>query len=73
MYDLELSSRPMSQIKKRREAAGLTQAQLARAMGVSEVTVQKWETGTRKPRSTRLKKLASALRCKAADLIGDLV
>lgn len=63
----------MSQIKKRRQAAGLTQEELAAKVGVSVIAVKKWEQGERRPRSTRLKKLAKALACEPADLIADLV
>jgi transcriptional regulator with XRE-family HTH domain len=37
------------QIREARDAAGLTQAELARAVGVTVRTVQNWEAGTRGP------------------------
>jgi transcriptional regulator with XRE-family HTH domain len=37
------------QIREARLAAGLTQAELARAVGVTVSTVQNWEAGTRGP------------------------
>ncbi len=33
-----------------RQAAGLSQAQIASALGVDRVTVTRWEAGLRKPR-----------------------
>ena len=37
------------QIREARIAAGLTQAELAKAVGVTTRTVQNWEAGTRGP------------------------
>lgn len=61
--------KPTSPIKRRREAAGLTQAELAEKVGVSEFTVQKWETGKRNPRVSYLRKAAVVLKCRPADLL----
>lgn len=36
------------QLTARREALGLSQAQLARALQVSEATISRWESGDRK-------------------------
>lgn len=55
--------RTMSHLRTLREKAGLTRQELARAIGVAEVTIKKWEEGTRVPRRKRLKALADALRC----------
>jgi transcriptional regulator with XRE-family HTH domain len=38
-----------AEIKKRREAKGLTQEDLAKLIGVSRVTVARWETDKTKP------------------------
>lgn len=48
-------------IAEARRDAGLTQADLAATMGVSEKAVQTWEQGTFTPRPKRLHALAAAL------------
>ncbi|MEU2993525.1 helix-turn-helix transcriptional regulator [Streptomyces griseoincarnatus] len=45
-----------------REAAGLTQAQVATAVGVSPQAVALWESGRRTPRGHYLSRYAEALR-----------
>ncbi|MFZ9960627.1 MAG: helix-turn-helix domain-containing protein [Candidatus Limnocylindrus sp.] len=37
-------------IRASREALGMTQAQLAAALGISQSTLEKWESGIRRPR-----------------------
>jgi DNA-binding transcriptional regulator YiaG len=37
-------------IKAARETLGMTQAQLAAALGISQSTLEKWESGIRRPR-----------------------
>jgi DNA-binding transcriptional regulator YiaG len=37
-------------IKACREALGMTQAQLAAALGISQSALEKWESGIRRPR-----------------------
>ncbi|WP_260923736.1 helix-turn-helix domain-containing protein [Novosphingobium sp. 9] len=51
-----------------RKARGLTQAQLAAALGVSKPTVWAWEQGRAKPVAERLEGLAAALGVTTADL-----
>ncbi|WP_067548358.1 helix-turn-helix domain-containing protein [Nocardia crassostreae] len=48
-------------LRERREAAGLTRAELARKAGVSEALIQKLEQGTRPPTSATLGALFEAL------------
>ena len=48
-------------ICSRRKARGLTQEQLAEAVGVARQTVSKWETGETVPDAESLGKLASVL------------
>jgi prephenate dehydratase len=47
-------------IKQVRQTAGLTQAELADALGVSQPTVNRWETGETEPARTTLEQLAEA-------------
>lgn len=59
----------VSALRRRRERLGLTQAQLAEAMGVTWNTVARWETGQRripKIASILLRYLESDPRIKAA-------
>lgn len=44
-----------------RKEAGLTQKQLAVKLGLTFQAIQKWETGSARPRPERLKLIASAL------------
>ncbi|HEX2039520.1 MAG TPA: helix-turn-helix transcriptional regulator [Acidimicrobiales bacterium] len=48
-------------LRRRREARGLEQAELARLLGVTQQTVSKWETGVTVPRPSRVAALARAL------------
>ena len=41
-------------IKERRRAVGLSQKQLAERLGISDMTVRRWETTSRKPDSDLL-------------------
>ena len=38
-----------AQLKQARQAAGLSQSELARELGVSTYTVKSWESGRREP------------------------
>lgn len=55
-------------IKARREAAGLTQLELAEAMSVLQSAVSNWETENALPRSRQLPALARILGCSINDL-----
>lgn len=55
-------------IKELRKDAGLTQVQLADALGVSQSTVAAWESGEKYPRASILPALATALGCTVNDL-----
>lgn len=50
-------------IKELREEAGLSQPQLADAMGVAQSAVSSWEAGTYLPRVRQLPLLAGVLGC----------
>lgn len=51
----------MKGVKYYRLAKGLTQAALARAMGVDQSVISDWETGRSSPSSGRLPRLAELL------------
>lgn len=61
----------MFKIRKYREAAGLTQAQLAERIGVTLGAVSQWELGLCNPKSEHLPKLAAALGCTIGNLYGE--
>lgn len=50
-----------SEIKRRREAKGLSQEQLAQAIGVSRRAITNWETGQAEPRGRNLRGLERML------------
>ena len=50
-----------TQIKHFRKEKGLTQEQLANAVGVSVMTIRRFEAGTREPKTPMLTKIAKAL------------
>lgn len=58
-------------IAKYRQAAGLTQAQLAEILGIGNDAVSRMERGTTIPTLTRLLELAEIFRCDIADLVTD--
>ena len=55
-------------LKDRRNAAGLTQAELAERVGVSRKTINTVENGVFIPSTLLALKLARALRCNVEDL-----
>ena len=52
----------------RRKAAGMTQAQLAEAIGVERAALGKWEIGANWPSARILPALADVLLCTVDDL-----
>ena len=61
-------------IKKLREAKGMTQAELAEVLGVSDKAVSKWETAKGLPDITLIEPLAKALNVSVLELMsGDCV
>lgn len=50
-------------IRKRREQAAMTQAQMADALNVNRATVAMWETGKSNPRAEMLPAIAQLLGC----------
>lgn len=62
-------SNSMKGLKKIREERGLTQTQLAEAIGVKQQAVSFFERGAREPNLKMLKKLSGYLGCKIDDLL----
>ena len=60
-------------IKRCREEAGLTQAQLAEKMDVSVVAVQNWESGKTKINPDRYYDLSGILNVPVDDLIKEML
>jgi transcriptional regulator with XRE-family HTH domain len=56
-------------IKEFRKSKGLTQQELAEKIGVTAVTVTRYENNSRKPDFVILNEIADALDCKLADLV----
>jgi transcriptional regulator with XRE-family HTH domain len=54
-----------------REAAGLTQAELASRIGEKQTTLSLWERSGRPPRSDALPRLAKALGAPVEALLGE--
>jgi transcriptional regulator with XRE-family HTH domain len=57
--------------KRLREAAGMSQSQLARASGVPLRTYQEWEQGNRTPLLNAAARVAKALGCTLDALVAD--
>ncbi len=57
-------------MKQLRLERGLTQAQLARRLGVSPSAVGMYEQGRREPDAQTLTRLADALQCSTDELLG---
>ncbi len=56
-------------IKELREKCGMTQAQLARRLSISDKTVSKWETGRGFPDISLLESIADAFKVSVAELL----
>ena len=56
-------------LKAARKAAGLTQAQLAEAIGCKQKDVSRWEAGQIEPGGRIVKKMAQVLGCSMDDLV----
>jgi len=55
-------------IRELREAAGLTQLELAVRVGVTPSTVYNWESGRAEPRVSQLRRVAEAFGVKMDDI-----
>ena len=64
--------RPMYDVifrcRERREAAGLSQSELGRRMGLSRATISQWESGINWPSARVLPQLAKELGCSIEEL-----
>lgn len=58
----------MNIIKSLRIRAGLTQCQLAAAVGIKQPSVASWESGKTVPKVQHLQRIAAALGCKVEEL-----
>lgn len=58
-------------IKIAREAAGMTQEQLGKMLGVAGVSVMRYEKNTRQPRMERLREIADVLGVTVGYLLGN--
>ncbi|WP_434130667.1 helix-turn-helix domain-containing protein [Methylocaldum sp. GT1BB] len=59
-----------SALKRRRLMAGMTQTQVADAMGVSQPNYQRWEAGTASVPAAKLRKLARVLETSVDEILG---
>lgn len=57
-------------IRARREAAGLTQAEVAERAGLHVITMSRLENDQANPTLQTLQRLATALGCTVSDLLG---
>lgn len=60
-----------SPMARARMAAGLTQKQLADAIGSKQSEVTRWERGGRTPTTAKLQQIADVLGCSILDLLGQ--
>ena len=61
----------MVTIKHKRLALGLTQANLAQQIGVTQGAVTQWENGLTNPSLETLTRIASVFQCTVDDLLND--
>jgi len=61
----------MTNLRKLREAAGLSQQQVADHLGISAAAYQLYEYGKRAPKNSRLLKLCELFRVSADQLFAD--
>lgn len=61
----------INNFKRARLIAGLTQTELAEKLGVSSVSVHKWEMGKCLPRVKRLQTVADVLHTTVAELLEE--
>lgn len=60
-----------ARIREYREAAGLSQTEVGRRLGVKQQSVGKWERGSALPQGARLAELADVLGVTVAEILGQ--
>ena len=70
LYDVSMASTG-SRLKKLREAAGLSQRELARQLGQDQSNIHYWESTGKAPRSDVLVPMAKALGVTVEELLGQ--
>ena len=60
----------MENLRRLREAAGLTQTELAARVGVKQCSLSAWEIGTAAPSLPNMVRLAEALDTSLDELVG---
>lgn len=58
-------------IKQARKKKGITQKELAEAVGVAEVTIRQYEADKYSPKYDKMVKIAEALNIPVSDLLGE--
>ena len=66
-----LDARIGKAVRERRESVGMTQAALAAAIGVTFQQVQKYEQGRNRVATSKLVRMADAMKCDASELLGE--
>lgn len=59
----------LNRIKEVREAANMSQMELAKAIGVTNAAVSQWESGINKPKYEAVMRMAYTLNCRPEDLV----
>jgi transcriptional regulator with XRE-family HTH domain len=70
----DIAGKNMADLSSMRNAlymAGKTQAELAKAVNVTEVSVSKWMNGVNVPRPNKVDEICRVLRCSREDLMVD--
>jgi transcriptional regulator with XRE-family HTH domain len=62
----------MPTLQQLRQLAILTQAELAEELGVSVTTISLWETGSKRPRASNIRKLAKALGVSPQEVLAAI-
>jgi transcriptional regulator with XRE-family HTH domain len=62
----------MPTVKQLRDLAILTQAELAEEVGVSVTTISHWETGSKRPRASNIRKLAKVLGVSPQEVLAAI-
>lgn len=61
----------MKRIKELREQRHMSQMELAREIGVSQVCLSRYETGERSPSYSTIKAIARVFGCSVDELLSD--